>query len=477
MTRLNRRIALWLPITACLAAAGGLVWWTLDRARSEMDTLRLGAAREPPPFEDGHARAIVFLGKRVGRVDDRSGPSTRGGLRFEQRTAVAAKRLGRSAVTTRTLVADTDGAGALVEARMLSAAGVVAARVEGRVVRWTLALAGATQTFETQVAAATPIHVEPTLLARVARGGLPAEGTAALLDLEQARVRAVTYSAQREGPGVAVQLTEPYGVVLRLAVDAHGRVLRGDTLIPGVQTRALTAREATTPPSPLDLSRWGEVLLSGTLPADDAAPLRLRLRGLPAGFDTRALQGRREPSDGSYTVDLARPEETTVSNAHEPAALQALRQPAPFIESDAPELRALAATLELASKSPLDAARLVTEHLRANLKVADAIGPPSALGAWRAKAGNCNEWATLATALLRAGGHPARLAFGAARMGSALRYHAWVEVAEGGAFRAFDPTLGRVPVAATHLRLAVGGVEAQAAILAATGRLTVEVLR
>ena len=62
-----------------------------------------------------------------------------------------------------------------------------------------------------------------------------------------------------------------------------------------------------------------------------------------------------------------------------------------------------------------------------------------------------------------------------------MRHHAWAEVylREGenrGLWLPVDPTFNQFPADATHLRLARGGLEKQAAILPLLGRLKITVL-
>jgi hypothetical protein len=65
-------------------------------------------------------------------------------------------------------------------------------------------------------------------------------------------------------------------------------------------------------------------------------------------------------------------------------------------------------------------------------------------------------------------------------MHGAFYYHAWPEVyiAEGrrGLWMPVDPTLNQFPADATHLRLARGGLDRQAAVLPLIGRLKMTVL-
>jgi transglutaminase-like putative cysteine protease len=83
--------------------------------------------------------------------------------------------------------------------------------------------------------------------------------------------------------------------------------------------------------------------------------------------------------------------------------------------------------------------------------------------------------------MARALGIPARVAVGLVSVGGAFYYHAWPEVylAENhnsGMWLPVDPTLNEFPADATHLRLARGGLEKQAAILPLIGRLKIEIL-
>jgi transglutaminase-like putative cysteine protease len=94
--------------------------------------------------------------------------------------------------------------------------------------------------------------------------------------------------------------------------------------------------------------------------------------------------------------------------------------------------------------------------------------------------GDCNEHTALYVAMARSLGIPARIAVGVVHLRGAFYYHAWPEVrVEGAAGRTVwipvDPTLNQFPADATHIRLARGGLDRQAAILPAIGhaRLTV----
>ena len=90
--------------------------------------------------------------------------------------------------------------------------------------------------------------------------------------------------------------------------------------------------------------------------------------------------------------------------------------------------------------------------------------------------------------MARSIGLPSRIAVGLVYIHGAFYYHAWPEVyiAEGrrglsraesrGLWMPVDPTFNQFPADATHLRLARGGLDRQAAVLPLIGRLKMKVL-
>ena len=83
--------------------------------------------------------------------------------------------------------------------------------------------------------------------------------------------------------------------------------------------------------------------------------------------------------------------------------------------------------------------------------------------------------------MARAAGIPSRIAVGLVYVHGAFYYHAWPEVylqqgSGRGLWLPVDPTLNQFPADATHIRLARGGLERQAAIIPLIGRLRIQVL-
>jgi len=208
----------------------------------------------------------------------------------------------------------------------------------------------------------------------------------------------------------------------------------------------------------------------------DVRRMRLRLDG--ADLSGADLPGVTQRVDGNI-VELRDPQTLQPERA-DPDAKKFLA-PEPFIESDAPEIRAEA---EIAVRGATDnraRAEKLTRYVNALLDKKPTVSLPSAREVLRTKVGDCNEHTALYVAMARAAGIPARIAVGLVFIHGAFYYHAWPEVYidDGGGrglWLPVDPTLNQFPADATHLRLARGGLDKQAAILPMIGRLKMDVL-
>jgi transglutaminase-like putative cysteine protease len=207
--------------------------------------------------------------------------------------------------------------------------------------------------------------------------------------------------------------------------------------------------------------------------------LRLRVTALE-GLDPRDLDGgaQRRLPDGD--LELVDPRSLAAS-ARDPEAERYLA-PEPFLESDDPEVVAEARRAAGdAATDPLRAERLV-RHVHTLLEKKPTVSLPSAREVLKTRVGDCNEHTALYVAMARALGLPARIAVGLVALHGAFYYHAWPEVyvaeADGarGRWLPVDPTLNQFPADATHLRLARGGLDRQAAILGLIGRARLRIV-
>jgi transglutaminase-like putative cysteine protease len=211
---------------------------------------------------------------------------------------------------------------------------------------------------------------------------------------------------------------------------------------------------------------------------DPSAVQRLRLRLENAGSLTPAdLQGAGQTVEGD--VFEIRDLQSEPPGAPDGDVARYLA-PEPFIESDAPEILTEARTALAKVTDARDRAQHLVRHVNAMLEKKPTVSLPSATEVLRTRVGDCNEHTVLYVALARASGLPARIAVGLVYLRGGFYYHAWPEVYVDergrGQWLPVDPTLNQFPADATHVRLARGGLDRQAAILPLIGQLKMTVL-
>jgi transglutaminase-like putative cysteine protease len=211
----------------------------------------------------------------------------------------------------------------------------------------------------------------------------------------------------------------------------------------------------------------------------DVRLLRLELNG--ADLTNADLQGGGQTVRGS-TIELVDPQSLEPGPLEED--VDEYLKPEPLIESDAPEIHAEAEKAVAGAVDTRARAEKLTRYVNGLLDKKPTISLPSARDVLRTKVGDCNEHTALYVAMARSIGIPARIAVGLTYVRGvtgAFYYHAWPEVYidEGddrGLWLPVDPTLNEFPADATHLRLARGGLDKQAAILPLIGRLRMTIL-
>ena len=207
------------------------------------------------------------------------------------------------------------------------------------------------------------------------------------------------------------------------------------------------------------------------------ARLRVRIDGLD-GFDPADLDGQGQSASGG-TIEIRDPRDLRPGPT--PADLDVFLRPEPFLESDAPQIRAEAARAAAGAATPRLAAERLVRYVHAIIEKKPTVSLPSALEVLKTRIGDCNEHTALYVAMARALRLPARAAVGLVYLRGAFYYHAWAEVwvDEGqgrGLWLPVDPTLNQFPADATHVRLARGGLERQASIVGLVGHARLEIL-
>ena len=211
---------------------------------------------------------------------------------------------------------------------------------------------------------------------------------------------------------------------------------------------------------------------------DPRSVRRLRMRVTGADLTAPDLQGAGQRVSGNLVeiVDA----ESIVAGPPD-GDLAPFLAPEPLIESDDPEIRAAADEAVRGVSGPRARAEALTRYVNATLQKKPTVSIPSAREVLRTKIGDCNEHTALFVAMSRSLGLPSRIAVGLAYVRGAFYYHAWPEVyiedrANRGYWLPVDPTFNQFPADATHLRLARGGLEKQAAILPMIGNLQMTIV-
>jgi transglutaminase-like putative cysteine protease len=145
------------------------------------------------------------------------------------------------------------------------------------------------------------------------------------------------------------------------------------------------------------------------------------------------------------------------------------------IESDHDEIKKLARRITGKERDPISASRKLMNWVYKKLEKRPVVSVPSALEVLRTRMGDCNEHATLLTALLRASGIPARLSIGLVYTRQKFFYHAWTE-AYLGEWISMDATQNQMPVDVTHIKLVEGNLDKQVEIAGLIGTLKLKVL-
>jgi len=438
-------------------------------------------------------RGVYYRGEKIGFTVSQTVPGA-DGFDLEESGRLQMSLLGATTAATIRTTAHVDRSFALRAFEFSLDPGTGAIEVRGRVdgLRLTLDVktAGGTRTEERELA--EPPALSLNMSRRLANGGLVpgARHHWTIFDPATLRNSPVTVDVgKRElvrGSGTPIPAfrveVEFAGLRTTSWVTDTGEVLREESPLGLITVResAEKARAmAVSGPMRVDLLDASSVVPRGGPPIGeprDVRRLRLRLDG--ADFSSPDMDGGAQHVDGNV-LELLDPQALQPERA-DPDAAQYL-SPEPFIESDAPEIVAEAATAVRGVTGARARAERLTRYVNALLEKKPTISLPSAREVLRTKVGDCNEHTALYVAMARALGLPARIAVGMVYVHGAFYYHAWPEVyIDSGAGRGLwlpvDPTLNQFPADATHLRLARGGLDKQTAILPLIGRLKMTVL-
>jgi hypothetical protein len=251
--------------------------------------------------------------------------------------------------------------------------------------------------------------------------------------------------------GEIVQETGPLGITIKKSDAAHALKEISD------HTRDLTRMVAVE----------AGITLEHT---DRIKQITYKLGGIPA---LQGLDGDRQSLAGNIlTVSLegsAAPDVSAVSET------TASLQPSLFVQSDHPDIMALAAALAKKNTPDRDKVVNIKNWIFANIEKRPVLSVPNALETLKNRMGDCNEHAVLFAALARAAGVPARIEAGLVYLKGRFYYHAWNAVFLG-RWVTVDALMNQFPADVTHIRLTRGGPDSQLDLMGAIGNIKLEIV-
>lgn len=238
--------------------------------------------------------------------------------------------------------------------------------------------------------------------------------------------------------------------------------------------------------SPVDLVESSRVPFRRIPNAKDLKELKVRISGIP--LENFQLNRHRQKLEGnvlSIEVETISENSLPVQALIGRSDLQRYLAGDVFIPVQHPLIQRTAREIVGQENDLWKRARLLHDFVYRSLQKAPYISLPDAIETLETRKGDCNEHATLLTALARAAGIPARMVVGIVHsnssMASALQgkaddspgfyYHAWVEVFNGNEWISMDPTWNEVPAGATHIAFIEGASDQQIQLVGLVGRL------
>ncbi len=256
-------------------------------------------------------------------------------------------------------------------------------------------------------------------------------------------------------------------VATRVSIAPDQRVVElrlGDAVVAKAE-----AEETAKRLDKVDLFGMTRVRLPGPLPRDVPARIAFQLRGVPKEFqvpDPRQAWASGPGGAVTLTVSARRPRAADAAKdapraRGTPKGMEDLLEPTPEIDSDAPEIAALARQVVGDTPGVYAASVKLAHFVFGRLEKAYGVSRDRATEVLALGKGDCTEHALLFTALARAAGIPARQVHGLvyARYEDgvpALYWHAWVEVKSGEEWIALDPTFDQPVADPTHVVLGRG---------------------
>lgn len=300
------------------------------------------------------------------------------------------------------------------------------------------------------------------------------EGVFRVMARESLKINRIEYNAFRVE-------TELWGNSIKLWVDESGVILKEEGFMGLEMIRSSAANASLGIEGAKDFYEMAAVSVDRSLPPNLERLTNLKLKLIledEAGHFAMPDNTERQSIDNGV-MTIRREQAPSLQSGeldnNMKVSLESLLKPELNIESDAEEIIAKSEAITGDEKAPVLKARRLLKWVFENIDKRPVVSVPSALEVLETKVGDCNEHATLLTALLRASGIPARLAVGLVYNRGRFYYHAWTEAYLDG-WISMDPTLDQMPADVSHICLVYGNLDKQVEIMGLIGRLKIEVV-
>lgn len=260
------------------------------------------------------------------------------------------------------------------------------------------------------------------------------------------------------------------GMLLEVWMDNDGNLVRSfSNLMGGLQTDRTTearALRSVAPSQTVELMDGFFVHCNKKIAKPyQTAEILYRIEAPGETLSRLKLADRRqsiEETSPTHVVLRVR----ALSDAKAPAADRPGKEflrPAPYIQSDDPEIVAMAKSAVQGAQTPLEKARSLRQWVYKHIRKKDfGLAFASAKEVALTRRGDCTEHAVLLAALLRAQGIPARVAVGLVYFQGKFGYHMWSEAFLND-WTAFDAALNQDLVDATHIKLTDSALQSDSA--------------
>jgi len=293
---------------------------------------------------------------------------------------------------------------------------------------------------------------------------------------EPLEVHRITYDAFRLE-------ADMWGKSVTFWIDEHGESLKEEGFM------GLTAVRSSAARAPLDIERKGgadlyemtAIEINKVLEAPERLSyLELKVDGVdPVSLKPEFRDGKRQTfHKGVLKIEKESPPVKASFQLQKDVyndEIKTFLEPEFNIESDDEKIIREARKIIGSDTDPISATRKLLDWVYQSIEKRPVVSVPSALEVLKTKVGDCNEHATLLTALLRASGIPARLCIGLVYTRQKFFYHAWTE-AYVGEWISLDATLNQMPADVTHIKLLEGNLDKQVEVVGLVGTLRLEVL-